>query len=149
MKNDFKNLQIIFLGLLMGQIAFAIVANFMITSMAAADTGVLIYVVPTVMMINIVAGNYIFNANLKKNVAKEDAIEKKFGAYRKNSIIRWAMMEMGNLLAIAAALVEGKTLYFALFAVGLIFFAITRPNVEDFSRQFDLSVEEEHQLKGK
>lgn len=147
MKNDFKNLQIIFLGLLMGQITFAVVANFIITDTAVTDTGAFIYLVPAVMIVGIVAGNYIFNSNLKKIIAKENATEKKFGEYRKNSIVRWAMMEMGNLLAIIAAIVEGKTLYFALFAVGLIFFAMTRPSIEDFSRQFNLSVEEENQLR--
>lgn len=147
MKNDFKNLQIIFLALLIGQIAFAIIANFMITDITITDTGALIYLVPAVMIVGIVAGNYIFNSNLKKIIANENSVEDKFGEYRKNSIVRWAMMEMGNLLAIVAALIEGKTLYFALFAVGLIFFAMTRPNIEDFSRQFDLSVEEENKLK--
>lgn len=147
MKNDFKNLQIIFLGLLIGQIAFAIIANFMITDITITDTGALIYIVPSVMVVGIVAGNYIFNSNLKKVVTKENSKENKFSEYRKNSIIRWAMMETGNLLAIVAALIEGKTLYFALFAIGLIFFAMTRPSVEDFSRQLDLSVQEENQLR--
>lgn len=147
MKNDFKNLQIIFLALLIGQIAFAIIANFMITDITITDTGALIYLVPAVMIVGIVAGNYIFNSNLKKIIANENSLEDKFGEYRKNAIVRWAMMEMGNLLAIVAALIEGKTLYFALFAVGLIFFAMTRPSIEDFSRQFDLSVEDENKLR--
>lgn len=147
MKGNFKNLQIIFLGLLIGQIALAIVANFLITSLDATDTGAMIYVVPAVMIVGIVAGNYIFNANLRKVINSETALQAKFQEYRKNSIVRWAMIDMGNVLAIVAALIEGKTLYFALFAVGLIFFAMTRPSVEDFSRQFDLSVEQENQLR--
>lgn len=147
MKNDFKNLQIIFLGLLLGQIAFAVVANFMITDIAITDTGALIYLVPAVIIVGIVAGNYIFNLNLKKTISKETSLEEKFGEYRKNAIVRWAMMEMGNLLAIVAAIIEGKTLYFALFAIGLIFFSMTRPNIIDFSKQFNLPVDQENKFK--
>lgn len=147
MKNDFKNLQILFLALLLGQIAFAVVANFMITNTTITDTGALIYLVPTVMLVSIFGGNYIFNSNLKKIIANESSLEDKFGEYRKNAIVRWAMMEIANLFAIIAAIIEGKTLYFALFAVSLIFFSMTRPSVQDFSRQFNLSVDDENQLK--
>lgn len=130
MKTDFKNLQIIFLALLIGQIAFAVVANFVITDSEITDTGMLIYLVPVVMITGILAGNYIFNSNLKK-ISTEKTTEEKFQEYRKYALLRWALMEGGNLLAVAAAIVEAKTLYFALFAVGIVFFAMTRPNIED------------------
>jgi hypothetical protein len=147
MKEQFKNLQIIFLGLLLGQLAFAIVANFIITSGAITDTGALIYVVPVVMIVGVIAGRYIFNDNLKKAVAKELTLDEKFQAYRKNSFVRWSMMEIGNILAIVAAIIEAKSFYFALFGLGLLIFSTTRPNILDFSKRFNLTLDEVQMLK--
>lgn len=147
MKNSFKNLQIIFLGLLIGQITFAVVANFMITNIAVSSTSILVYLVPAVMVSGILSGNYLFNASRKKTVARQGSIEDKFKAYRQSAIIRWAMMETGNLLAIVATFIEGKTFYFAMFAVGLLFFATTRPSVDDFCRQFEIPEAEKNHLK--
>ena len=146
MKEKFKNLQIIFLGLLLGQLTFAIVANFIITSGAIADTGMLIYLVPAVMIVGIIIGFYIFNASLTKSAEKEGTIETQFSKYRKSSMVRWAMMEIGNLLAIIAAIIEANTFYFVLFSFGLLIFATTRPSVQDFSKRFGLSSGAEKEL---
>ena len=147
MKNNFKNLQIIFLGLLIGQIAFAVIANFMITNIAVSSTSVLVYLVPVVMIVSILSGNYLFNTSRKKVVAQQGNLEEKLKAYRQSALIRWAMMETGNLLAIVATFIEGKTFYFAMFAVGLLFFATTRPSVDDFCRQFEIPDAEKNHLK--
>lgn len=147
MKNNFKNLQIIFLGLLIGQIAFAVIANFMITDIAVSSTSVLVYLVPVVMIVSILSGNYLFNISRKKVVAQQGNLEGKLKAYRQSALIRWAMMETGNLLAIVATFIEGKTFYFAMFAVGLLFFATTRPSVDDFCRQFEIPDAEKNHLK--
>ncbi len=147
MKDNFKNLQIIFLGLLIGQITFAVVANFMIADIAVNDTEVLIYIVPIVIISSIFLGNSIFNANRKKVVAQQGSIEEKFTAYRTSAIVRWGMLEFGTLLAVVAAIIEGKTIYFAMFAIALLFFATTRPSVDDFSQQFELSEAEKRTLK--
>ena len=147
MKEQFKQLQIIFLGLLLGQLAFAIVANYIIINGVISDTGALIYLVPVVMLVGTVAGFYIFNSNLKKVAESESTLETKFEAYRKNSIVRWAMMEMGSLLAIIAAIIEAKSFYFALFGLGMLIFSTTRPNVLDFSKRFNLTMKEEQMLK--
>ena len=147
MKNNFKNLQIIFLGLLIGQIAFAVIANFMITDIAVSSTSVLVYLVPVVMIVSILSGNYLFNISRKKVVAQQGNLEEKLKAYRQSALIRWAMMETGNLLAIVATFIEGKTFYFAMFAVGLLFFATTRPSVDDFCRQFEIPDAEKNHLK--
>ena len=77
MKNNFKNLQIIFLGLLIGQIAFAVIANFMITDIAVSSTSVLVYLVPVVMIVSILSGNYLFNTSRKKVVAQQGNLEEK------------------------------------------------------------------------
>jgi hypothetical protein len=147
MKEKFKQLQIIFLSLLLGQLAFAIVANYVMINGAISDTGAFIYLVPAVMIVGTVGGFYIFNSNLKKVVASEFTFEKKFEEYRKNSLVRWAMMEMGNLLAIIAAIIEVKSFYFALLGLGMLIFSTTRPNVVDFSKRFNLTLEEEQMLK--
>lgn len=142
MKAKFKNLQIIFLALLLGQLAFAVIANFMITDTTFVDTGALIYLVPTVIVVGIVAGTYIFKDNLKKVVAKKSTPDEKFKEYRKSSIIRWAMLETGNLLAIIAAIIEGNGLYFIMFGFGLLFFSTTRPNAVDFMKRMELSAKD-------
>lgn len=142
MKEQFKTLQIIFLGMLIGQLIFAVVANFIMTSGAITDTGVLIYLVPMVMIAGILGGNYIFKENLKKVIAQKPDADKKFKEYRKNSIIRWGIMEFGNVLAIIAAIIEANSFYFALFGIGLLFFATTRPNAADFMQQMELSAKD-------
>jgi hypothetical protein len=147
MKEQFRNLQIIFLGLLLGQLAFAVVANYVMINGVISDTGTLIYLVPAVMIGGTVAGFYIFNANLKKFAASESTLEAKFVEYRKNLFVRWAMLEIGSLLAIIAAIIEAKSVYFALSGLGLLVFSTTRPDILDFSKRFELKLADEQKLK--
>lgn len=141
----FKTLQIIFLALLLGQLAFAIVGNMVLNEQTGIDTGALIYLVPSVLIVGTIAGYYIFKSNMAK-VSLEASLEDQFKAYRTNSIVRWTMIEMGNLLAIVAAIIEGNSIYLIFFAVGLIAFATTRQNIDEFTKQFNLSSEEKRKL---
>jgi uncharacterized paraquat-inducible protein A len=141
----FKTLQIIFLALLLGQLAFAIVGNMVLNEQNGIDTGALIYFVPVFLVAMVVLSFYIFN-NRMANVSLKASLEEKFKTYRNSSIIRWSMIEIGNLLAIVAAIVEGNSLYLMFFAVGLIAFATTRPNIEEFTKRFDLSNDEQREF---
>jgi len=142
----FKTLQIVFLALLLGQLAFAIVGNMILDVENGIDTGALIYLVPAVMIVGSVAGYYIFNSNMAKAEAMEGSLEEKFKAFKTNSIVRWTMIEMGNLLAIVAAIIEGNSLYLIFFGVGLLVFSNTRPNIEEFAKRFNLSLEEQREF---
>lgn len=141
----FKTLQIIFLALLLGQLAFAIIGNMILNEQTGMDTGALIYLVPVILISLIALSFYIFNNRMAK-VNLEASLEEKFKVYRNSSIIRWSMIEIGNLLAIVAAIAEGNSLYLIFFAVGLIAFATTRPNVAEFINRFQLSNEEQRKL---
>jgi uncharacterized paraquat-inducible protein A len=141
----FKTLQIIFLALLLGQLAFAIIGNMILNEQTGIDTGALIYFVPVFLVIMVILGFSIFNSRMAK-VSLEGSLEEKFNVYRNSSIIRWSMIEIGNLLAIVAAIVEGNSLYLMFFAVGLIAFATTRPNIEEFTKRFKLSQDEQRKL---
>ena len=141
----FKTLQIIFLALLLGQLAFAIIGNMILDEQTGIDTGALIYLVPVVLISLIALSFYIFN-NRMANVNMEASLDEKFKIYRNSSIIRWSMIEIGNLLAIVAAIVEGNSVYLMFFAVGLLAFATTRPNINEFAKRFNLSLDEQREF---
>ncbi len=66
--------------------------------------------------------------------------------YRNLIIIRCAMVEGGNLMALILALLSGQGFFFMLFLAGLIAFVYFRPSKAEFMRDFNLTPEEERRF---
>ncbi len=137
MKETFKTLNIIYLALIGGQLAFFAVVFFVLKP-APQEDDFFQMLVPIVSIMTIVASFFIYKM-LKEKATEMDSLEDKVTHYRTSNIVRYALVEGGNLFAIVVFLLTGQTFLLAFFALGLIVFFFYRPSVQGFINDFEMS----------
>ena len=152
MKDHFRNLNLMFAALSLGQILFLVIILYVLWG-DMSKTNTLGIDQQTLLMIGAAAflgiayaarglGNYFRN----KAVNEKQALEQKVSTYRTSLILRWALVEGFNLFVlIIAFLQEDKTLLF-LFGAGLIVFFSLKPSATAFAEAYELSLQEENQI---
>lgn len=142
LSSNFQQLNVIYLALIAGQLSFAGVAYFLaMDSETASELGIMSYLVPAISISTIGASYFIYNMLIQKGQTLEDAVEK-LGHYRMSNIVRWALIEGGNLFAIVIFLISGQTYLLAFFALGLGIFLLYRPSKNGFINDYQLNGEE-------
>jgi hypothetical protein len=121
-----KRLKVIFLAMLLGQLALAAAVSLLASPADAPEHPFLPYLAAAILIKIHLIAFYFFN-NRKQKIAQLEA-QPQFIVYQKATITRWAMLESGNLLMLVAAFVTGNNYYLMLFAVGLLLFARTKPD---------------------
>ena len=141
--SSFQQLNIIYLALVAGQVAFASVAYFFLVDEAASSSelGILAYIVPALSLITIGASYFIYNM-LIQNGQELGGFEAKIGHYRTSNIVRWALVEGGNLFAVVIFLLSGVTYILAFFVLGMGVFFLYRPSKDRFVGDYNLNGEE-------
>ena len=136
----FKQLNIIYLALITGQLAFASVVYFLSMDEEASgdDLGVLKFIVPILSLVTIGVSYFIYNKLIQKGQAIE-GLGEKLAHYRTTNIIRWALVEGGNLFAIVIFLISGETYLLMFFALGFVVFLMYRPSKDGFISNYNLS----------
>jgi divalent metal cation (Fe/Co/Zn/Cd) transporter len=86
---------------------------------------------------------YWINEQRKREGATRGNLTEKLEHYRNLVIIRSALVEGGNLMALVFAFFSGQGFFFLLFLAGLMAFLYFRPSKGEFTRDFNLSPEEE------
>ncbi len=147
-KTTFSQINIIFLALAGGQIMFAAVVlwiNNQPTQREAVDTG-LGLALPIVMLSAIGIAYWIYQQRAVQG-AKLQAVSDKMAHYRISNIIRLALVEGPNLLAMVLVLIEGHMSYLIYFAGGMLAFLFFRPTVDKFINDYQLSASEQAELR--
>ena len=125
--NNFTQLRTIFFALLVGHVGFAAVVYYISgINPEAADVPIFSILVPAALF-GAAAMAYFLNQQLAVKEVEEKDKEERFALYRRRVIVRLAMMEGANLLAVVAALMTGKTNFFLFFLIGLLVFVYFQP----------------------
>ena len=133
---DFKRLQLIFYSLAAGQILFAAVVYFMIhQARDFADIPMLSVIVPAAVLGSIGLG-YFMNERLRAEAMNQKTEEAQLEHYRRRVIVRSALMEGGNLVALVACLITGKVPFFLFFAFGIAVFIYFRPTLTEMANDY-------------
>ncbi|HKK76430.1 MAG TPA: hypothetical protein VJ953_15225 [Saprospiraceae bacterium] len=133
---DFKKLQLIFYSLVGGQVLFAGVVFFMLQNQQEfADIPYFSIIVPAAVLGGAFVGYYL-NNQLLISAAEQKTEEDQLMHYRRRVILRLALTEVGNLVALMGALLTGKITFFLFFALGMAIFFYFRPRLVEMANDY-------------
>ncbi len=135
-KTSLAQVNILFFALLVGQVIFAAVAYYVLSRGAGseqADQPFLQVLVPLLLMVAVFFSWRMVQKVPEGPFADEEA---KLGNYRQQVILRSALMEGANLMAVVAAIMTGQMYYLTYFLVGIAAFVFFRPTATEFARKY-------------
>ena len=139
-KTFFSTMNIIFLGLLSGQIIYFSIGLFLVQSgnMAGIEGvgTVFMFITPVVVFFSIFASKMIYS-RLVNAFDKSRSIEEKLNSYRTSSIVKLAIIEGANIFTISILIITSDYLYTAFFALLITFFWLNKPGEEKFRMDYD------------
>lgn len=146
-KELFKTLNIVYLAMIAGQILFCVVV-FVVGNEEGASKDMSIFqtIVPAVSIGTLGVSFLLYNQRRQAGKAIK-GLREKADHYRVSNIIRFALVEGGNLVAVVAVLLTGSTFFLLFFVLGLAVFAIYRPSSQGFIKDYELSMNEQNNLK--
>ncbi len=100
-----------------------------------------------VFLLSAVGVAYLIDSQRKAQGAILQGLSEKAEHYRQTSIIRLALIEAANILAIIVAIKENNLMYLVFVAIGLLLFLKFRPTTKRFIKGYELSAVEIEQLK--
>ena len=133
-------LTLIFVALLLGQVAFFGVVHFVLKPSAPMDQqdDIFLYILPIIMVFSLTTGG-LFSKQRFIESRKMEGLEEKLRLYTSTSIIRMALLEGANLTAIVFYLMGGNQAIAIMGLVGLLAFMSLIPNKGRLQRELALS----------
>lgn len=146
MKEHFKQINILWLALLMGQLVFFAVVFFFINSTEGESLDILRTIVP-MLLLGALGGVYFISKKRSTDGAALETLQEKAEHYRATIVIRSALLEGANLMAIVGMLSDSPQPYLPYFAVGIAAFLYFRPSVDRFIQDYQLKAQEAEALR--
>lgn len=146
MKDQFKSINILWLALLAGQLIFFTVIYFVMPGTGSSDLGIFETLVPIFLLGALTVGYYINKMRMNQG-AELEGLEQKLEHYRATVIMRSALFEGANLMAVIAMFLDRPEPYLVYFAVGVAAFIFFRPSIEKFISGYQLKEQEAQELR--
>lgn len=146
MKDHFKQINILWLALLMGQLLFFVVVYFFVAGTGEGALEIFQTVVP-VLLLGALGGVYFLSKKRSEEGATLDSLQAKAEHYRSTIIIRSALLEGANLMAIIGMMMDTPQPYLPYFAVGIAAFLYFRPSVNRFIHDYQVKGQEAETLR--
>jgi len=147
-KAIFQQANLIYLGLLSGQVLFALVVLGLLYAGQldiGMEAGIFTYLVPG-LVVSAVFGAYVLQNRRNAAAAFLTNLEEKVSHYRQTIITCGAILEGANLVAIIIAMLTGELYYLLYFAIGLATFFLMRPSLDTFKKIYRISTQEAAEL---
>lgn len=151
----FRSTFLIYVALLLGQVAFSLFTVFLITQPDRMMKEGSDYPFLGILVVFLAGGAAWFVNKLRYDQLPKLRFnhDGKLLHYRTTVIMRSAMVEAGNLFCLILALLEGSLTPILYFCIGLVVFLYFRPQLEELAKEYGMSEEEkqrlERQLKNK
>jgi hypothetical protein len=153
MKEHFKNLNLMYAALLIGQVLFFLIILYVVWG-SIGSSGVLPIDYNTQLMLAAagliavffgtrVIGNLFRDQALAK---KQDAHEK-LNTYRKSLLLRWVLAEGVNIMILIFALLQQNQTLLLFFAIGILVFLSFKPSPIAFAQAYQLSMLDEQLIR--
>ncbi len=141
-KEYFRILNILYFGLLSGQIFFAAVTLYLTLSGAVNQENsslrdIFVFIVPLFVVGGIYGSLVAFKNRLSVTKSKVNLIEK-MSDYRTTCIVRWALLEFPSFFAIIVYFLTGDFIFLAMAALIIAYFVTIKPNVEKTTIDLEL-----------
>lgn len=147
-KQTLKTLNTVYFALFMGQMIFFGVAYYLNTEnlQSTENSELFRYFVPIVIIACIGLSYFLYNLR-KKQGQELEGLDTKAGHYRVSNIVRYAVVEAGNMLALVSYLMTGSSMFITLFILGMGVFVLYRPSHQRFTSDYMLDISEQDELK--
>ncbi len=141
---------IIWAALIMGMLFFSAISIFLVTSGVMnvnqiEQFATLIYIVPSLAIICVFAGFFVFKQKLEAIREKTDVITK-IAEYRAALIIRWALLEGAAFFSIVSYLLTGNYILLGIAVVIIIIFILIMPSRVRLETDLELSWQDKNDL---
>lgn len=145
-----KSMPIIYFALIAGQLLMAGVILYLSSTSGIEanpeNLKTLRMFIPVVSLTTVAISYLLYNKRREQGAALED-LGSKTNHYRVSNILRWAIIESGNLFALVAIFLTGSSFFFLFFALGMAVFIIYRPSIGGFVQDYSLNSKEEQTLR--
>jgi len=143
--HSFRNIQILFYSLLLGQLILAGVAYFLNRGKDPSDASMtnadFAFAVPAVLLAGFL-GAYLIDKRRAASPPIKAEIGQKLEHYQTSVLIRSALLEAPNLLSAIAYLLSGEQIYLIYFALGIGAFLMFRPTLSQLQQRYMIKASE-------
>ena len=149
-KQYFKELRVLHLALLIGQIVIAAILYYlasgdkMTKGLDASD--VLRYIVPGVMIFGFIGSSFIFKKLVNKAKGMTE-LKDKLGLYRGALIAKWALLEGPTLIGIMLFYIFNNLTFLLMAGAMLAYFATTGTSIEKAIEDLSLNLDEQARIR--
>lgn len=146
-RNYFRTLHILFLALVMGQVVFAFIALWMVSTqggIASFDretNQLFLWVVPIAALAGIGASRFLFNLKIKP-LQSLTHWPGRLQGYQSALLVRYALMEAPSLLALVCFLLTGDYIFLGISGVMILVFLWIRPALTSMALHLQLQDQE-------
>jgi hypothetical protein len=146
-QNFVKTLNIIHTALLAGLILFSVITYSTNKNTITFELGkdALFYLVPSLIIVGVIAGSYLFNRIIKK-ATDEDSLSGKLAIYRTAFIRKCSFIEASTLFGIVVFSLSGNLLCFLFTTLNIIYLAMQKPTKSKIEDILNLSYEDKIML---
>ena len=139
----FKQTQIAYYAMFMGQAFIALMIFYLMQeSNGNAPESPFDIIIPGAVVIGF-AASYFIAQQRKNGIPVNGSVQEKIDHYRTTSIMKWAIMEGGNLISLVLTFVMANTNYLMWFGLGLAAFVLLRPAKDKFMEEYQINNAEE------
>jgi len=141
--------QIIFLGLLIGQLLFAGVIYFLMMGNKSGHllaSNLLFSLLPVAILFFLVGAAWYFNRYQVQRIPKDMPLDARLKDYQQRVLVRMALVEAGVLAVGVFAMIGANMSLYLLMLVAIGGFTLFRPRVEEFVRDYRISSKEEKEI---
>ena len=142
--------QILFSGLIIGQIVFLLVAIYLVqfegVRFNSSELNRLYQYAVPIMVICILIISFLYFRNKLKQLKRKSNVFEKLAEYQSAQILRWAFLEGASFFAIIIFFLTSNYLYLCLVGIILGIFVFTSPTRNQLENDLELSREERSKL---
>lgn len=141
--------QIIFLGLLIGQLLFAGVIYFLMMGNKSGHllaSNLLFSLLPVAILFFLGGAAWYFNRYQVQRIPKDMPLDARLKDYQQRVLVRMALVEAGVLTVGVFAMIGANMSLYLLMLVAIGGFTLFRPRVEEFVRDYRISSKEEKEI---
>lgn len=150
---QYRQTSLIYRALFVGQLLFALVVFWMVTSKAAAlAENYRSYTfdrLPMMVALIGIAGAMLMNKLRSSQGAAIEDVPQILQHYHTTVMLRSAILEGCNLIVLTLALINGNLFFMLYFGIGMAAFLYFRPTVENLAKDYGLTPQQEAALKQK
>ena len=141
--------QIIFLGLLIGQLLFAGVIYFLMMGNKSGHllaSNLFFSLVPVAVLLLLGGAAWYVNRHQAQRIPAGMPLDARLKHYQQRVLVRMALVEAGVLTVGVFAMISANMSLYLLMLVGVGVFTLFRPRAEEFVRDYSVSSKEEKEI---